>query len=252
MKIALITGATSGIGEATAHKLASEGWNLILTGRRKEKLDTLVLHLKEHYSIQILPLNFDVRSEKETKENLLNLPEEWRNIGVLVNNAGLASGLEPLQEGDSEDWDKMIDTNIKGLLYVTRAIAPLMVAQKSGLIINIGSIAGKEVYPNGVVYCATKHAVDALSKGMRMDLVPYGVKVSQICPGAVETEFSEVRFHGDKERARQVYKGFEPLRGEDIANLISYIVSLPEHMCINDVVVMPKSQASAMITHKVL
>lgn len=249
-KTAFITGATSGIGKATAERLAKEGWRLILTGRRSERLNTLKEELERIYNSEVLLLNFDVRDERETKENIDQLPDHWRKIDLLVNNAGLASGLEPIQDGDSEDWNKMIDTNIKGLLYVTQAISPLMTEHRQGHIINIGSIAGKEVYPNGVAYCATKHAVDALSKGMRLDLLPFGVKVSQICPGAVETEFSEIRFHGDKTRAKEVYKGFEPLTGTDIADVIAYIVNLPDHVCINDIVVMPKAQASAYVTFR--
>lgn len=250
IKTAIITGATSGIGEATAYQLASEGWRLILTGRRKERLETLNDSLKAKYGIETLLLDFDVRSEQETMKQLTNLPEKWRNIDLLINNAGLASGLEPIQDGDFEDWNKMIDTNIKGLLYVTKAIAPLMIAAKKGHIVNIGSIAGKQVYPNGAVYCASKHAVDALSQGMRLDLLPYGIKVSQVLPGAVETEFSQVRFHGDKERAKNVYNGFQPLTGEDIANVISYIVNLPPHVCINEILVMPTAQASAHMTYR--
>ena len=249
-KTALITGATSGIGEATALRLASEGWRLILTGRRSERLNNLCQKLAQLYQTESLSLTFDVRSEEETKNALSTLPHSWQQIDLLINNAGLASGLEPIQEGDTTDWNKMIDTNIKGLLYVTQNITPLMIKNQKGHIINIGSIAGKEVYPNGIVYCATKHAVDALSKGMRLDLVTHGIKVSQICPGAVETEFSEVRFHGDCERAKNVYKGFEPLTGNDIADTIAYIVNLPEHVCINDLVIMPKAQASAYITHR--
>lgn len=249
-KIALVTGATSGIGEATAERLASEGWYLILTGRRQQRLEDLSRRLQEDYKIEILTLVFDVRSEAETAQHLSTLPSQWQNINLLINNAGLASGLEPISDGDFNDWNAMIDTNIKGLLYVTRQIVPLMIKNGAGHIINIGSIAGKEVYPNGVVYCATKHAVDALSKGMRLDFVPYGIKVSQICPGAVETEFSEVRFHGDKERAKNVYKGFTPLTGADIADTISYIINLPKHVCINDITIMPTAQASAYITHR--
>lgn len=249
-KTALITGATSGIGKATAEKLASESWHLILTGRRQDRLEELSQHLQNNYQIEVLPLAFDVRSQEETTQHLSSLPTKWQNIDVLINNAGLASGLEPINEGDFADWNTMIDTNIKGLLYVTRLIAPLMIKNRSGHIINIGSIAGKEVYPNGVVYCATKHAVDALSKGMRLDFVPYGIKVTQICPGAVETEFSEVRFHGDKERAKNVYKGFTPLTGADIADTIAYVINLPQHVCINDLTIMPTAQASAYITHR--
>ncbi|MEG0948263.1 MAG: SDR family oxidoreductase [Bacteroidales bacterium] len=249
-KTALITGATSGIGKATAIRLASEGWRLILTGRRQERLDDLCKSLKELYQTETLPLCFDVQSEEQTRSALNILPTTWQNIDLLLNNAGLASGLEPIQTGSILDWDKMINTNIKGLLYVTRQVAPLMIRYKKGHIINIGSIAGKEVYANGAVYCATKHAVDALSKGMRIDMVQYGIKVTQICPGAVETEFSEVRFHGDKERAKSVYTGFTPLTATDIADTIAYVANLPEHVCINDLVIMPKAQASATITHR--
>ena len=186
-KTALITGATAGIGAATAHRLASEGWRLILTGRRQERLEELSAELKAAYQTELLLLCFDVRSEEETTKALGNLPEEWAAIDVLVNNAGLASGLEPIQDGDTTDWNKMIDTNIKGLLYVTKTIAPRMMEARKGHIINLGSMAGRQVYPNGAVYCATKHAVDALSQGMRLDLLPYGIKVSQVMPGAVET-----------------------------------------------------------------
>lgn len=249
-KTALITGATSGIGEAAAIRLASEGWRLILTGRRKQRLDNLCKSLKERYQTETLPLVFDVQFEKETRDAINSLPREWQQIDLLLNNAGLASGLEPVQTGNILDWDKMINTNIKGLLYVTRQVAPLMIKYQKGQIINIGSIAGKEVYPNGAVYCATKHAVDALSKGMRIDMVPFGIKVTQICPGAVETEFSEVRFHGNKERAKSVYSGFTPLTATDIADTIAYVANLPEHVCINDLVIMPKAQASAAVTYR--
>jgi hypothetical protein len=251
-KTALITGATSGIGEATAIRLASQGWRLILTGRRADRLQELGDRLAATFGTDRLLLNFDIRDREASREAFGSLPEAWQQIDLLVNNAGLASGLEPLQEGDFDDWDRMIDTNIKGVLHATRLIAPLMIKRGGGHIVNVGSIAGKEVYANGVVYCATKHAVDALSKGMRIDLVPYGVKVTQVCPGAVETEFSEVRFHGDKERAKNVYRGFTPLTADDIADVISYAVNLPDHVCLNDIVVMPKAQASATITHKVL
>ncbi len=249
-KIALITGATSGIGQATARILAAENWNLILTGRRKERLDALVDELNKKYNTEVLALCFDVRDKQQVIANLGTLPEAWQNIDLLMNNAGLASGLEPIQDGDFEDWDKMIDTNIKGLLYVTHTVFPYLKARGKGLIINLGSIAGKETYPNGGVYCATKHAVDSLSKAMRIDMLPFGIKVSQICPGAVETEFSEVRFHGDEQRAEAVYKGFEPLHADDIAEVVSYLVNLPDHVCINDMMVLPKAQASAYVMYK--
>lgn len=250
-KIALVTGATSGIGKATALTLAENGYDVILTGRRQERLLELK-NLIEPKKVRVLTLCFDVRKESEVKERLGNLPLEWKNIDVLVNNAGLAAGLSTLQDGDVNDWERMIDTNVKGLLYVTRIVSPLMAERQSGHIVNIGSIAGKEVYPNGNVYCATKHAVDALTKGMRMDLVTKGVKVTQICPGAVETEFSMVCFHGDKERADKVYEGYENLVAQDIADCILFCVTRPSHVNINDLVVMPTVQASATIFHKIL
>ncbi|MDO5523171.1 MAG: SDR family oxidoreductase [Bacteroidia bacterium] len=249
-QIALITGATSGIGEATALKFAENGFDLIITGRRDERLTILKNKLEER-NVRVLTRCFDVRNETDVKNAIGNLPDEWKNIDVLVNNAGLAAGLSTLQEGDTDDWNRMIDTNVKGLLYVTRAVSPGMVARKNGHIINIGSIAGKEVYPNGNVYCATKHAVDALSKGMRIDLVPHNVRVTQICPGAVETEFSIVRFHGDKDRACKVYEGYECLVAADIADCVWFAVSRPPHVNINDMVVMPAAQASGTIFHKV-
>lgn len=248
-KIALITGATSGIGEAAAHMLAAHKTHLILTGRRHDRLTILKNKLEER-NVRVLTLCFDVRNEIAVKEALDNLPQEWKHIDILLNNAGLAAGLGTLQEGDSDDWDRMIDTNLKGLLYVTRAIAPGMVKRKSGHIINIGSIAGKEVYPNGNVYCATKHAVDALTQAMRIDMLPHNIKVTQICPGAVETEFSLVRFHGDASRAERVYEGYENLVADDIAECIWFVVSRPPHVNINDMVVMPTAQASATLFHK--
>ncbi len=249
-RLALITGATSGIGRATALLLAEKGMNLIITGRREDRLLSLKKEL-EMKNVRVLTLCFDVRDEASVKEKLGKLPEAWRKIDVLLNNAGLAAGLGAVQNGDMDDWDRMIDTNVKGLLYVTRTIAPGMVERNAGHIINIGSIAGKEVYPNGNVYCATKHAVDALTKGMRIDLLPHNIKVTQICPGAVETEFSLIRFHGDKERADKVYEGYENLVAEDIADCIWFVISRPPHVNINDMVVMPTAQASATIFHKV-
>lgn len=249
-KIALVTGATSGIGEATAFKLAGNGFGVIITGRRQERLTVLKNKLEENGS-HVLTLCFDVRDEEEVNTALKGLPPEWQNIDVLVNNAGLAAGLEPVQQGDSVDWNRMIDTNVKGLLYVTRFVSQGMIASKKGHIVNIGSIAGKEVYPNGNVYCATKHAVDALTKGMRFDLLPYNIKVTQICPGAVETEFSIVRFHGDKSRSDKVYEGYECLVADDIAECIWFAVSRPPHVNVNDMLVMPTAQASASVFHKI-
>lgn len=250
-KIAFITGATSGIGEATAIELASHEFDIIITGRRNSRLETLKTKL-ESLGTRVLSLCFDVRSELEVKQAVGNLPSDWKKIDLLVNNAGLAAGLSPIQNGDIDHWNRMIDTNVKGLLYVTRYVSPMMMAQKNGHIINIGSIAGKEVYPNGNVYCATKHAVDALTKGMRIDLLPYNVRVTQICPGAVETEFSLVRFDGDEQRAYKVYEGYENLVAKDIADCIWFCVSRPPHVTINDLVVMPTAQATATIFHKEL
>lgn len=245
-RIALITGATSGIGKACASLLAENGFDLILTGRRMDRLQDLEKNLKQHYNIRMLTLCFDVRIRAEVETHLNSLSLEWGNVDILINNAGLSLGLEPIQEGDLDDWDTMIDTNVKGLLYVSRCIIPGMVQRKKGHIVNIGSIAGKEIYPNGNVYCATKHAVDSLSKAMRIDLLPHGIKVSAIHPGAVETEFSEVRFKGDKKRAKAVYEGFEPLVAGDVAGAVWFMISRPEHVNINELTIMPTAQAGAM------
>ena len=244
-KTALITGATSGIGRAVADIFAENKYNLIVTGRRSERLQELKAALEQQHGIEVLALCFDVRDNDEVVRNIASLPVEWRNIDVLVNNAGLAVGLNHIQDGILDDWERMIDTNIKGLLYVTRAVSPLMIARNSGHIVNICSIAGKEVYENGNVYCATKHAVDALSKAMRIDMLGHNIKVTNICPGAVETEFSIVRFKGDTQRAAGTYKGIEPLTGRDIAECIYFAVSLPEHVCINDMMIMPTAQADS-------
>jgi len=248
-KTVLITGATSGIGEATAIKFAEATYRLIITGRRKDRLNDLTEHLVQEYGIDVLPLCFDVRDLRQVEKYLGKLPEEWQKIDILVNNAGLAAGLSHIDDGDRDDWDRMIDTNVKGLLYVTRAIVPGMVSRQSGHIINISSIAGKEVYENGNVYCASKHAVEALSKGMRIDLLKHGIKVTNIAPGMVETEFSLVRFRGDKERADAVYNGIRALKGEDVAEVIFYCTSLPSHVCINDLVITPTAQAG--VNHSV-
>ena len=245
--IVCITGATSGIGEATARKFASEHYNVIITGRRKERLDLLKTTLEKEHRISVLSVCFDVRNREEVVRHLGNLPSEWENIDILVNNAGLAAGKEPIQEGDNDDWERMIDTNIKGLLYVTKTLLPKMCERKKGHIINLCSTAGKEVYPGGNVYCATKHAVDAISKGIRMDALPYHVKVTNICPGAVETEFSLVRFHGDQSKADATYVGYQPLTGKDIADIIYYCATLPAHVNINDLVVTPTAQAGATL-----
>jgi len=245
MKKVLITGATSGIGEACADLFAREKYNLILTGRRMDRLEKLAGRLKDEYKIEVVVLNFDVRNKEEVIQQLEKLPPEWKQVDVLINNAGLSQGLDPIQKGSYEDWDTMIDTNVKGLLYVSKVVANWMINNGSGHIINIGSIAGKEVYPNGNVYCATKHAVDALSKAMRIDLLPSGIKVTAIHPGAVETEFSIVRFKGDEVRAKKVYDGFEPLVANDIAETIWFAVSRPAHVNINELIVMPVAQATA-------
>jgi len=244
-RIALITGATSGIGKATAELFAKNGLDLILTGRRVQILNTFSKELKTKYPIQVLPLSFDIRERDQVKKIINQLEPAWKKIEILVNNAGLASGLSHIQDGDIDDWEKMIDTNIKGLLYISRAIMPLMIANKKGHIINIASTAGKEVYENGNVYCATKHAVDAISKAMRVDMLKEGIKVTSINPGLVETEFSIVRFHGDKEKAKIPYTGLKPLQGEDIANVIWFAINLPAHVNINDLVLTATAQANS-------
>jgi 3-hydroxy acid dehydrogenase / malonic semialdehyde reductase len=245
LKTALITGATSGIGEACAKVLAASGYHLILTGRRREKLEELARQLQTANGINVHISSFDVRHQQEVEAALKELPSNMFTPDVLINNAGLAAGLGPLHEGKIEHWERMIDTNVKGLLYVSRIIANRMIEAGKGHIINIASIAGKETYANGNVYCATKHAVDSLSKSMRIELLPFGIKVSNIAPGMVETEFSIVRFDGDTERASKVYQGLQALTGEDIAEVIRWIVSLPEHVNINDIVITPKAQANA-------
>lgn len=251
-KIAFITGASSGIGEATAKKLAEEGFSVIITGRRKERIDKLAQEIKDKYSVQTLALCFDVRNQEEVQKAVDSLTEEWRNIDVLVNNAGLAVGISPLQEGILDDWERMIDTNIKGLLYITRAVSPLMIKREKGHIVNIASIAGKEVYPGGNVYCATKHAVDALSKGMRTDMLKHNIKVTNIAPGMVETEFSLVRFKGDKATAANAYSGMQALSGDDIADTIVFAVTRPAHVCLNDILIMPTAQANARDVNRIM
>ncbi len=249
-KTALITGATAGFGKAIALRFASEGYRVIVTGRRSDRLNDLKKEITTRFETACLTLNFDVRDRQKTLDVLNHLPTEWQQVDVLVNNAGLASGLSHVQDGDLDDWDKMIDTNVKGLLYVSKAILPGMVKRGSGHVINIGSTAGKEVYENGNVYCASKHAVDAITKGMRIDLLGTGVKVTQIAPGAAETEFSEVRFHGDKQRAKDVYKGYQPMTVEDIAEVTYYVTTLPPHLCINDMVLTSVSQANSFYIHR--
>jgi len=249
-EIVLITGATAGFGKACAEKFAENGHDLILTGRRDDRLQQLKKRLEIEQGIEVLTVSFDVRREKEVNNHLGELPKKWRKVGILINNAGLASGLDFIQDGDTDDWDKMIDTNVKGLLYVSRAVIPYMIERKKGHIINIGSTAGKEVYPKGNVYCASKHAVDAITKGMRLDLLEHGIKVTQIAPGAADTEFSTVRFHGDKKKAKSVYKGYQPMQAEDIAEVTYYTTTLPKHLCINDVVMTSVAQANSYVFHK--
>jgi 3-hydroxy acid dehydrogenase / malonic semialdehyde reductase len=243
-KTIIITGATTGFGRATALKFAENGYNIIITGRRKILLDELEKELRAIGQTNVLSLNFDVRKKDEVESAIGNLGGEWKEIDILVNNAGLAAGLSHIQEGDTDDWDRMIDTNVKGLLYVTRAVAPLMVERNRGHIFNIGSIAGIETYENGNVYCASKFAVGALSKSMRIDMLKNNIKVTLIAPGLAETEFSVVRFKGDEQKAKNVYKGIDALTAGDIADVIYYCATLPEHVCINEIVITPTQQAS--------
>lgn len=247
-KTALITGATSGIGKATAQILAKNKYRIILCGRREDRLQELKTELEAITDVYCL--QFDVRDKNKVFEAINSLPAAFSTIDVLINNAGNAHGLDPIQTGDIDDWDAMIDINVKGLLYVSKAIIPQMIERKSGHIINIGSTAAKEVYPNGNVYCASKHAVDALNQGMRIDLNPFGIRVGAIHPGMVETEFSEVRFKGDTSRAENVYKGFTPLQAEDIADIIHFVVSRPYHVNIADLIVMSTAQASSTIVKR--
>lgn len=242
-KTIMITGATAGFGKATAMLFAKNGYNILITGRRKERLDELEKELLLNKKIKVLSLNFDVRDREEVGSVIGSLPDEWKKIDILVNNAGLAVGLDHIDSGNIDDWDRMIDTNVKGLLYVTRAVAPLMVKRNTGHIFNIGSIAGKETYENGNVYCASKFAVDALSRSMRIDLLKNNIKVTQIAPGMAETEFALVRFKGDAVKAKNVYKGIDALTAEDIADVIYYCATLPAHVCINDLVITPTQQA---------
>ncbi|MBK3517147.1 SDR family oxidoreductase [Carboxylicivirga marina] len=248
-KIALITGATSGIGKATALKLAKTGYQIIITGRRNDKLQALKLELEES-NTKVLALSFDIRDHEATKSAIEQIPNDWQTIDVLVNNAGLAAGADPIYDGLWSDWEQMIDTNIKGLLYLSKLIIPGMMERKSGHIINVSSIAGKETYANGNVYCASKHAVEAITKGMRIDLLPFNIKVSSVSPGMVETEFSVVRFHGDQEKADNVYKGLTPLYADDIADAIEFMVTRPAHVNINDMLIMPTAQATAVYNHR--
>jgi len=249
-KIVLITGATSGFGKACAEKFSANGYNIIITGRRKDRIEKIKTELEKKFSIKVLPLVFDVRNKKVVFDILQNIPEEWKKIDVLVNNAGLALGRDFFEEADLEDWETMIDTNVKGLLYVTKAILPFMISRRKGHIINIGSVAGKEVYEKGNIYCASKQAVDAISKALRIDLLRHEVKVTAIHPGAAETEFSLVRFKENEDLAKKMYEGYTPLSAEDVADIIYYCASVPTHVCINDLVVTCTAQANSFYLYK--
>ena len=251
MKTILITGATSGIGKACAELFAKENYQLILTGRRAERLEKIKQDLISKYKVKIHVLCFDIQNKKATENAINTLPESFKNIAILLNNAGLALGKETLDKSDMQDWETMLDTNVKGLLYVTRAVLPIMKAKQNGHIINISSIAAKEVYPNGNVYCASKHAVDALTKAMQIDLLQHKIKVSAVAPGMVDTEFSTVRHKGDKKIADATYQGFTPLYAQDIAEVIHFVATRPAHVNINDILVMPSAQATATIVNKI-
>lgn len=243
MKTILITGATAGIGEATALLFAKNAWNTIITGRRETRLIALAEKIRKTYGTKVLPLAFDLRDAEAVAQSIQQIPDEWKTIDVLVNNAGLARGRSTFQEANLDDWETMIDTNIKGLLYVSRLVAPMMIQRQRGHIINISSVAGKQVYAGGHVYCATKHAVDALGKAMRIDMLKHGIRVTSINPGAVETEFSIVRFHGDKAKADKVYEGYQPLTAIDVADTIYYAATRPPHVNINEIILTCTAQA---------
>jgi 3-hydroxy acid dehydrogenase/malonic semialdehyde reductase len=249
-KIVLITGATAGIGKACAEKFAQAGWNLIITGRRKERLEELEQQLQDTYNVKVLTLHFDVQEVEEVKKNIRGIKSPWRNIDVLINNAGLAAGADYFQNGNYDDWNQMIDTNIKGLLYVSREMATIFIENKKGHIINLASLAGHEVYPEGNVYCATKHAVLALTKGMRIDMLQHGIKVSAVSPGAVDTEFSLVRYKGDEAKAAEKYRGYQPLVAADIAESVYFIASQPDHINIQEIVILPKAQANPYVLER--
>ena len=250
MRTAFITGATSGFGRAIAFRFAGLGYNLIVTGRREDRLKELVKELKEGHAIEVHPLCFDVRNNDACRLAFHSLPDYFKHIDILVNNAGLAAGTSPFQDSDLSDYDQMIDTNVKGLLYITKLIVPGMIEQQSGHIVNLSSIAGIEVYPTGSVYCASKHAVNAITKGLRIDLIKHGIKVGSVSPGMAETEFSIVRNHGDEEKAKAVYAGLIPLNAEDIADAVEYIVTRPAHVSINDIQINPVQQANTYIAHR--
>jgi len=249
-KTVFVTGASSGIGEACARAFAAAGCRLLLCARREDRLRTLAAELREKHAAEVLAFALDVRDREAVEAAIAALPQEWAVPDILVNNAGLSRGLQPLQEGSHQDWEEMIDTNVKGLLWISRALLPQMIAKGHGHVINIGSIAGWEVYPNGAVYCASKHAVDALTKGMRLDLNGTGVKVSSVDPGLVDTEFSRVRFHGDQQRADATYTGMTPLSGEDIAETVVWVAARPAHVNLADILILPADQASCTVVHR--
>ncbi len=250
MKTALITGTTSGFGKAFAFRLASLGYNLLITGRREDRLLALATEIRTNYPVEVFTLCFDVRNREACTQAIESIPEKLNDISLLVNNAGLAAGASAFDQSDIDDFDRMIDTNVKGLLYITKLIVPGMIKRKTGHIVNISSIAGIEVYPNGHVYCATKHAVNAITKGLRIDLVQHGIKVSSISPGMVETEFSVVRYAGDEDKAKAVYVGLIPLNAEDIADALEFIVTRPDHVSINDIQINPKQQANTYVSKR--
>ncbi len=249
-KIVLITGATSGFGKATAEKFAANQFDIIITGRRTDRLEKIKTGLEKKFNIKVLSLAFDVQDKKAVFSAIENMPDEWKSIDILINNAGLALGRDFFEEANMDDWETMIDTNVKGVLYVTKAVLPFMISRKKGHIINMGSVAGKEVYEKGNVYCASKHALDAVSKSMRIDLLRHGIKVTAIHPGAAETEFSLVRFKHDEGQAKKIYDGYTPLSAEDVADIIYYCADLPAHVCINDLVVTCLAQANSYYLHK--
>lgn len=251
MKTAFITGVTSGFGRAFALRFAKLGYRLIITGRRADRLEELARKIQEDYSTEVLTLSFDVRDNEACRNAIDSMPTQFKDIDILVNNAGLAAGATSFEQTDLDDFERMIDTNVKGLLYVTKLIVPGMIERQTGHIVNISSIAGIEVYPNGSVYCASKHAVNAITKGLRLDLVKHGIKVSSISPGMVETEFSIVRYHGDEDKAKAVYAGLIPLDAEDIADALEFIVTRPDHVSINDIQINPKQQANTYISHRI-
>lgn len=250
LKTAFITGVTSGFGKAFAYRLASLGYQLIITGRRRERLEAISLDLQTHFSVNVFPLCFDIRMQHECEQAFKSIPQSFQKIDLLVNNAGLAAGASPFDESSLDDFERMIDTNVKGLLYISKLVTPGMIERKSGQIINISSIAGIEVYPNGSVYCGSKHAVAAITKGMRIDLVKHGIRVSSISPGMVETEFSLIRYHGDEEKAKAVYKGVVPLNAEDIADALEFMVTRPPHVNIVDIQINPSQQANTYVTNR--